>query len=96
MKTEPSEAIKRTKRIFAESLDGESYGGNTYNEVVADMRSTAWGGADSDGVRGYMKQVSKRIWDWSRKQIRIDSAEHFLRDMEKEGLVKVTILGEDK
>lgn len=74
--------------IAIELMDGARYGGETYVEVVAQMRADAYGGEQSDGVRGYMKQVAKRVWDWSNKRIRIDNSEHFLKDMEKAGLVK--------
>jgi len=82
--------------IYVESLDGEYYGGKTYGEIVAKMRDGAWGGEMSDGLRGYMKQVSKRVWDWSQQQIRISTPEMFLRDMERFGLIKVVRQGEDK
>lgn len=93
MKTQDQEA-KKAQRIFVESLDGESYGGETFGDIVSAMRASAWGGADSDGIRGYMKQVAKRIWDWSQKEIRIGSPEAFLRDMEKQGLLKMVVRGE--
>lgn len=98
MKTEAEvETLKRSKRIFVESLDGESYGGDTPSEIVAAMRKQDWGGGmQSDGIRGYMKQVAKRVWDWSNKRIRINTPENFLKDMEKEGIVRVTRQGEDK
>lgn len=84
---------KREARVFVESLDGESYGAETYLQIVEQMRDTAWGGEQSDGVRGYMKQVAKRIWDWSQKAIRINSAESFLKDMQREGLVRMRVKG---
>jgi hypothetical protein len=68
--------------------------GEPFGEVVAEMRRTAWGGEASDGIRGYMKQVAKRIWDWSRRQIRVHTPEAFLRDMEREGLLKLRVRGE--
>jgi hypothetical protein len=76
--------------ISVESLDGETYSGNTYAEVVGEMRATAWGGLESDGIRGYMKQVAKRIYDWSNKRIRIGTPEMFLKDMAKEGLIRLS------
>lgn len=81
----------KANKIFVESLDGESYSGDTFAEVVGQMRSTAWGGSESDGLRGYMKQVAKRIWDWSQKQIRFGNPEMFLRDMERNGLLKMKV-----
>lgn len=96
MKVDEDQTVfdKREKRVFVESLDGEAYGAESFIEIVEQMRLTAWGGSQSDGVRGYMKQVAKRIYDWSGKNIRMHSAEAFLRDMEKEGLVKLRIRGE--
>lgn len=82
---------KRGKRIFVESLDGESYGGDAYVEIVEQMRTGSWGGEQSDGVRGYMKQVAKRIYDWSNKTVRINSAEAFLQDLQKEGIIKMRV-----
>ena len=96
MKPEPDIEEKRKQRVFVESLDGESYGGETFGDVVAAMREQAWGGAESAGIRGYMKQVAKRIWDWSQKRIRIDRPESFLRDMEREGLLKLVVRDEMK
>lgn len=90
MKTDGKQEQQR-KRIYVESLDGEAYTGDTFADVVRDMRATAWGGEQSDGIRGYMKQVSKRIWDWSQKQIRINSPENFLRDMQREGLLRMQV-----
>lgn len=75
--------------IVVESLDGEGWYGETHEAVVVMMRQTAWGGEESDGIKGYMKQVAKRLWDWSQREIRIDSAEHFLADMESAGVVRV-------
>lgn len=93
MKLEQSGKLQRIprKRIYVESLDGEAYTGDTFAEVVKTMRATAWGGEQSDGIRGYMKQVAKRIWDWSQKQIRTSTPENFLRDMEKEGLLRMKV-----
>ena len=90
---ESEEAIfeKREKRIFVESLDGESYGAESFVDIVQQMREGAWGGEQSDGVRGYMKQVAKRIYDWSEKTIRIDSAEHFLQDLQKQGIIRMRV-----
>lgn len=80
-----------TASIVVESLDGETYEGEKYSDVVTKMREQAWGGEASDGIKGYMKQVAKRIWDWSHKTIRISKPEIFLRDMEREGLIKMTV-----
>lgn len=90
---EQEEAIfeKREKRIFVESLDGASYGAESFVDIVQQMREGAWGGEQSDGVRGYMKQVAKRIYDWSNKTVRISSAEHFLQDLQKEGIIRMRV-----
>lgn len=93
MKTETNAAAVALAehKVFVESLDGEVYGGETFSDVVAMMRESAWGGSASDGVRGYMKQVAKRIWDWSQKRIRISTPEMFIRDLETEGVLKVRV-----
>jgi hypothetical protein len=79
------------QRVFVESLDGEAYGGESFSDVVGAMRESSWGGTQSDGIRGYMKQVAKRIWDWSQKRIRTSTPEMFIRDLEKEGVLKVRV-----
>lgn len=77
-------------RIYVEALDGDTYGGETFSEVVAAMRESAWGGEQSDGVRGYMKQVAKRVWDWSQRRVRLSTPEMFVRDLEAAGVLRVT------
>lgn len=73
------------------TLDGMAFGGATFGEVVAQMRANAFGGSDSDGVRGYMKQVAKRVWDWSAKTVRISTPEMFLSDMNEHGMLKLVV-----
>lgn len=79
------------KPIFVEAMDGASYGGNSYLEVVEQMRSAAHDGANSDGVRGFMRQVSKRVWEWSQRQVRVSNSRVFLVDMAKHGLIKMRV-----
>ena len=74
--------------IIVEGFSGERYGAPTAAQVVAKMRESAWGGYASDGNKGWMKQVAKRVWDWSKQTIRVDKAENFLRDLAKAGLIK--------
>lgn len=81
--------LKAEFGIYVESLDGETYGGNSFSDIVTQMRDASWGGEQSDGIRGYMKQVAKRIWDWSQTRIRINTPEAFLRDMEGAKLLKI-------
>lgn len=76
--------------IYVESLDGETYGGRTFSEIVEQMRKAAWGGDEADGIRGYMRQVAKRIWDWSQQRVRISTPEMFIRDMARFNLLKVS------
>lgn len=85
------ESAKRAHRIYVEAMDGRTYGAEDFSEVVRQMRADAWGGDASDGVRGYMRQVAKRISDWSAKAIRVSTPEMFLRDMAKEGLIQLKV-----
>lgn len=90
MKTEVTNNSNDTgQRIFVEALDGDTYGGETFAEVVDAMRDGSWGGSASDGKRGYMKQVAKRIWDWSQKRVRLSNPEMFIRDLEAAGVLRV-------
>lgn len=94
MKTEAlsaEQALAETNRVFVESMDGGVYGGETFSDIVAQMREEAWGGTASDGVRGYMKQVAKRVWDWSQARVRISTPEMFIRDLEAQNLLKVRV-----
>lgn len=84
------EAVK-VHRIYVESVDGEAYGGETFTEVVDAMRVGSWGGDQADGVRGYMRQVAKRIWDWSEAKIRTNTPEAFLRDMAAQKLLRLRV-----
>lgn len=88
MKTEQQQ---QTQRVFVESLDGETYQGDDFTAIVSAMRANAWGGEASAGLRGYMKQVAKRISDWSGNIVRINTPENFIRDMAKYGLIKLRV-----
>lgn len=87
--------LKRIKaqaapQIEVEGFGGEKFSGATAHEIVAAMRATTFGGDASDGVPGYMRQVSKRVFEWSGKAVRTDSAENFLADLHKAGQVRLT------
>lgn len=75
--------------IIVETMDGAVHSGASFSEVVESMRKRAWGGSDSVGIRGYMKQVAKRVMDWSKKHLRIATPEMFVRDMERAGLARI-------
>jgi hypothetical protein len=76
-------------RIVVELMDGKLYGGETYSEIVEQMRDGSWGGEQSDGMRGYMRQVAKRIWDWSQVRVRVSRPELFIIDLAKANTLRV-------
>lgn len=76
-------------QIIVETMDGAVHSGASFSEVVQSMRKRAWGGSDSVGIRGYMKQVAKRVMDWSKRHLRTATPEMFVRDMERAGLAKI-------
>jgi hypothetical protein len=82
--------------IIIEGFGGEIYKADTHAKIVDKMRASAWGGDTTDGPRGYMRQVAKRVWDWCAKTIRTDKAEDFLTDLQDAGLIKVKRPGEAK
>jgi hypothetical protein len=84
-----AESPLASARIYVESMDGKEYGGETYSEIVAQMRAGSWGGEESDGIQGYMRQVAKRIWDWSQVRIRVSRPEMFIIDLAKANVLRV-------
>jgi hypothetical protein len=79
--------IPTSAPIIIESIDGSQYCGANSQEVVTAMRKEAWGGLESDGLRGYMRQVAKRLHDWNGVHIPTRSAREFLK-----GLVAASII----
>lgn len=77
-----------TNRIVVEMIEGKRFKGDSANEVVTAMRNEALGGENSAGIRGYMKQVAKRVRDWNGKQVRFGSCEKFLADLEEAGVLR--------
>lgn len=77
--------------ITVEGMSGEQYSANTHHLIVEEMRLSAWGGDASDGVLGYMKQVAKRVYDWSGQAVHTTSPKKFLEDLAKHGLVRIAI-----
>jgi hypothetical protein len=74
--------------IMIEAFNGEKFSGKSPTAVVEAMQSGTWGGYQADGVKGYMKQVAKRVSEWNGRAIRIDNAKHFLEDLEKAGFIR--------
>ena len=77
------------KGIRIESIDGNTYSAPDSNGIVEALRRKAWGGTESAGLRGYMKQVAKRIFDWNNARIRISGCRVFLQDLARHGIIRV-------
>jgi hypothetical protein len=75
--------------IHVEGFGGEVYEARTYAMVVDKMRAASWGGDLADGPKGYMKQVAKRVFDWSGRIINSEKAKEFLQDLAETGLIKI-------
>ena len=86
--------MKRLKiqraQIEVEGFSGEKYSASTARQIVAAMRETTFGGEKSDGIKGYMQQVAKRVFDWSGKNVRTDTPENFLSDLHKAGQIRLS------
>lgn len=74
--------------IKIEAFNGETFKGETPSNVVKAMKDSTWGGYQADGVRGYMRQVAKRVSEWNGKAVRTDTPKHFLEDLEAAGFVR--------
>lgn len=74
--------------IALEGFNGEKFSGETAGDVVRAMKDSTWGGYEADGLRGYMRQVAKRINEWNGKDVRTDTPAHFLKDLEAAGFVR--------
>ena len=70
-------------------FSGEQYKGDTATQIVEQMRAASWGGEESDGVRGYMRQIAKRVLDWSGVTIRTHRTAAFLRDLAAHNLIRL-------
>lgn len=81
----------RPATITIETMSGERFKATDYNGLVTAMRAAAWGGENSDGVRGYMAQVAKRMHDWSGVRIRTSNAHYFIDDLIASGVVKMIV-----
>ena len=77
--------------IVVEGFNGEKYEAYTHFAAVDKMRLGSFGGTEADGVRGYMKQVAKRMVDWCGATIPIKSATEFLNALHKQGILKLTV-----
>lgn len=78
-------------RIVVETMDGSTFGADSWIGIVSQMRRSSWGGDASDGVRGYMRQVSKRVWDWSQKRVRTSICQVFIEDLAAAGILKLIV-----
>lgn len=76
-------------KITVHGFEGEQYTGETAAQVVEAMRVASFGGEKADGIRGYMKQIAKRVYDWCGKRIRHVRSEEFLKDLAKAGLIRI-------
>lgn len=76
--------------IIVEGFEGERYSGSTAAAVVEEMRAAAFGGQAADGIRGYMRQVAKRVFEWNGKRVRTDVAAQFLDDLVKAEFIRKT------
>ena len=77
-------------------FSGEQHSANSAKEIVEQLRAASWGGENSDGIRVYMRQIAKRVLDWSGSTIRTHKPLAFLLDLEEAGLIRVIIDGEKK
>lgn len=88
-------ALRNITEILVEGMSGEQYSAKTYEGIVTEMRASAWGGDESNGIKGYMKQVAKRVGDWCGAVVRVDRTDHFLEDLQSQGLIRLVIKDED-
>lgn len=70
--------------------DGALFAGDSAAAVVSQMRRDNWNAP----VRKleYMEEVAERVLDATGQAVRVDSAAHFLGDLERTGWVQVEIV----
>ena len=81
--------VVKQPAVSVSGFSGERYEGDSFHQVVEAMRAGTFGGDDSAGVRGYMKQISKRIFEWNGATVRTDKAENFLHDLQQAGVLRI-------
>jgi hypothetical protein len=74
--------------VVIEGIDGRMYCGRSLSEAVNAMRNGSWG-IEAASLKGYMKQVAKRVYGWSKARISIRSLNGFVRDLVKAGIIVV-------
>jgi hypothetical protein len=79
------------KRI--ECSDGQRYESATAMGIVAQMRDSQW--SDLPNKQGYMVEVQERIAESVGVTVRVDTASHFLRDLETAGVLRITEWDDD-
>jgi len=76
-------------RVLIETIDGRLFVGTSLRDVVQKIRASAWACTDST-LKGYMRGVARRAGIWTKTaNVRVDTMENFVADMEACGLYKV-------
>jgi hypothetical protein len=68
------------------ATDGTAFRGRTAKEVVSRMRRNNWSAPDRK--QEYMEQVSTRVAQMFGEIVHVDSAETFLRDLVRVGMLE--------
>ncbi len=78
--------------ILIETIDGRAYVGTSFRDCVQKIRASAWACTDPT-LKGYMRGVARRAGVWTKTaNVRVDTIENFVRDMEACGLYRVHML----
>jgi len=76
-------------RVVIETIDGRAFVGDSLTDCVQKIRASAWACHEAT-LKKYMIGVAKRAFDWTKSgQVRTDSIEDFVEDMEAAGLYRV-------
>ena len=73
-------ALLTTNPVVIEGIDGRVYCGRTLTAALNAMRRGSWG-VPAVNLRGYMRQVAKRVYGWNKIRISTRSVEAFVRDL---------------
>jgi hypothetical protein len=78
-----------SNNVIIETIDGRAFVGTSLKDVVQKIRASAWACTDST-LRGYMQSVARRASEWTKRaNVRTDTIDNFVYDMEACGLYRV-------
>lgn len=80
---------------LTDNSNGHEFEAGTPEQLVFDLWKSSWSAADSATAADYMTTVARRVGIADGAECRVDTARHFLEDLEAVGAITVDWSNED-